>query len=221
VRWQDRDGLWLNARMMIRSARPTRPLRLAIAGLLAGLVVAASPLTASASTYTVRMDGLEFKPEQRSVARGHRVRWTNDSGFDHDVRSTAPARYFSSGAPGSVAPGESYAFTFRSAGRFAYVCKLHEPNMSGSVTVPVTVGRLYGPARFRVTVATVSSSFPWRHQVQVQKPGSSTWVTISTTSATSVIYTPSKRGTHDFRSRVTNINTGADSGWSPVVSRTY
>jgi len=205
-----------------RSARSARPLRLALAGLLAGLVVAASPLTASAATRTVRMGFNDFNRAAVTIARGDKVKWVNpDSGFlEHDVKSTAPAKYFSSGARGGMAPGERFAFTFRSAGRFAYHCSIHS-GMIGAVTVPISVSRLYGPARFRVTVASAASSGSWRHQVQAQKPGSSAWVTVATTSSTSVTYTPSERGTHDFRARVTNTTTGADSGWSPVVSRTY
>ncbi len=208
--------------MTIVSARSARPLRLALAGLLASLVVAAAPLTASAATRTVTMGFNDFSPAARTIARGDKVKWVNPEALflGHDVKSTAPAKYFSSGGAGGMAPGDTYSFTFRSAGRFAYHCSIHS-GMTGSVTVPITVSRLFGPARFRVTVATAAAAGSWRHQVQVQKPGASSWITIRTTSSSSVTYTPTRRGTYDFRSRVTNTATGTDSGWSPVVSRTF
>ena len=116
----------------------------------------------------------------------------------------------------TVAPGESYRFTFRAAGTFRYVCSIHN-GMDGTITVPIAVAKLSGPLRFRITVASASASGSWRNEVQVRRPGAPTWVRIARTSGTSVTYTPTKRGTYAFRSRVTNVTTGADSAWSPAV----
>ena len=200
--------------------RAARPLPTLLAVLGATIAIALAPVTAGAATRVVEMGFSDFSPSGLTLSRGDEVRWINDSPLDHDVKSTAPAKYFSSGRAGGIGIGEQYSFTFRSAGRFSYHCSVH-PGMDGSVTVPLRITTLYGPLRYRITVASSSASSPWKHEIQVQKPGSSSWTRIALTSATSVTYDPSKRGSYDFRTRVTNVNTGADSGWSPTVSRTY
>ncbi len=204
--------------------RPTaRSPRLTLAGLIASAVIALGPVTASAATATVKMGFNDFTPATKTVARGDRVRWSNKGGFlEHNVQATAPRWYFYSTKQnaGDILPGDTYQFTFRSAGHFSYVCSIHS-GMDGSITVPISVAKLTGPVRFRVTVASAPATGPWRNEVQVRRPGSSTWKRIALTTATSVTFTPSKRGTHLFRSRVTNTSTGADSGWSPTVSRTW
>jgi plastocyanin len=207
--------------MLHRSA--AQPIRLTLAGLVASVALALAPAAASAATHKVRMGFNDFSPATVSAARGDTVRWVNPSdGFlEHDVKSTAPAKYFSSGKAGGLVPGDTYTFTFDSAGTFAYYCSVHPESMKGTVRVPIKVTRLYSPARFRVTAAASSSSSPWKHEIQVQKPGSSAWTRIALTTSASVTFTPGKHGTFHFRSRVTNTTTGADSGWSPTVTRSY
>jgi hypothetical protein len=137
------------------------------------------------------------------------------------VTSTAPAGYFKSpGGKGGMQPGDTYTFTLPSAGRFLYVCREHS-GMDGSVTVNIGVKRLSSPARFRVTVASRAASGNWRHEVQVERPGASGFTRIARTTSSVVTFTPTSRGTYRFRSRLTNINTGADSGWSPVKAKSY
>ena len=213
--------LWFN-RAMHRST--ARPVHLTLVGIVAGLLLALAPMTAAAATVTVKMGLNDFDPVAKTVARGTTVKWSNKGGFlEHNVQATAPRWYFYSTKNkdlGDIEPGETYSFTLRAAGRFAYVCSIHT-GMDGSITVPITVSKLTGPVRFRVTVASASSRSPWTNEVQVRKPGASGWTRIARTTGTSVTFTPKKRGTYTFRSRVTNTSTGADSGWSPAVSRTY
>lgn len=214
-------GVWFNRAMTPLPA--ARRLRLTAAGLLATMLVALAPVAASAATVTIQMEVNSFSPSAKSVARGTTVKWSNKGGFlEHNVQATAPKWYFSSTKKdvGDVLPGESYRFTFRAAGRFTYLCSIHS-GMNGSITVPIAVTTLSGPLRYRITVASAASSSPWANEVQVKKPGSSSWTRIARTTGTSVTFTPVKRGTYTFRSRVTNTSTGADSGWSPTIARTY
>jgi plastocyanin len=214
--------LWFNRPMQQRST--ARPVRLALAGLVTGLLIALAPVSASAATVTVKMGINAFEPAAKTVARGDTVKWSNKGGFiEHNVQATKPRWYFYSNKSktvGDIRPGQTFSFTFRAAGRFKYVCSIHG-GMDGTITVPIKVTKLTGPVRYRITVASASSSSPWANEVQVRKPGSSTWTRIARTSGTSVTFTPTKRGTYTFRSRVTNTNTGSDSLWSPAVSRTY
>jgi plastocyanin len=198
---------------------PTRPIRLALAGLAASVLVALAPMSAGAATTNVKMLANDFAPANVTIARGGTVRWNNkhqQAFLDHDATSTHPRGYFRK----DVRVGKAKTFTFPSAGRFLYVCTLHA-GMDGTVTVPISVTKLTGPVRFRVTMASRSISSPWRHVVQVRKPGSSSFQTIGTTTASTVTWRPTKRGTHVFRSKVLNINNNQDSAWSPTVSRTY
>lgn len=201
-----------------------RPARLALVGLVAGLLIALAPVSASAATVTVKMGIASFEPAAKTIARGDTVKWSNKDGFiEHNVQATKPRWYFYSNksqTKGDIQPGETFSHTFRAAGRFTYVCSIHE-EMKGSITVPIKVTKLTGPVRYRITMASARSASPWANEVQVRKPGSSTWTRIARTSGTSVTFTPTKRGTYTFRSRVTNTSTGSDSLWSPAVSRTY
>ena len=200
--------------MISRSA--ARPLRSALVALVAIAAIALSPLSAAAATHKVTAGLNWFTPSALAVPRGDQVRWSNvgDITLKHNIRSQSPKGYF-----GHVLREQTtWTFTFRTAGTFPYFCSLHD-GMSGTITVPISVATLSGPVRFRITVGSGSSSAPWKSQVQVRAPGSSTFKTITTTTAASVTYTPAKAGTYTFRSRVTNTSTGASSDWSPTVSR--
>ena len=200
--------------------RPPPRLLAVIAVVVASSVAVASP--AAADTTTVRMDnGFDFHAATVTLSRGDTVKWRNTGVVGHDVRSTLPGYFRSPGGAGGIDPGDSWSRTFKAAGTFAYLCVFHEDyDMTGTVRVPPRVTLSDG--EFRITVATVSSSSTkWRNKVQVQKPGSSTWVTIRTTGSRSVAYDPKTRGTYKFRSAVKNTETGALSGYSPVVSKNY
>jgi plastocyanin len=189
---------------------------LVLAGTLAGL----TPLATAATTRTVEAGsgGFRFDPSTRTIARGDRIVWDNVSGFEHDVTSRL-AGYFRSN--GQLGPGQDYARTFPAAGTFGYFCKFHElSGMTGRIVVPIRVSLSGG--LFTIRVATASSSgTKWRNQVQVRRPGSSTWHTIATTTGTTVTFDPGPHGTYRFRSAVRNKDTGARSAYSPVVSKVY
>jgi plastocyanin len=205
---------------MIRSS--TRPVRAALAGLAASLVVALVPATAGAVTRTVDMGANAFEPQGITISRGDTVRWVNRSPLEHDVSATAPSGYFSSGKTGGMATDETYTFAFRSAGIFSYVCRVHQDwGMRGTVTVPLRVTKLSGPVRFSISVATGSVASPWKHVVQVRRPGASSFVTIATTEAATVTFRPLAHGTYAFRSKLVRTTTGSASGWSPTASATF
>jgi plastocyanin len=112
---------------------------------LLGLVVASAcggaqpPATTLAPTPTTSTPALAgtpitisdytFLPTKLTVAVGATVTWTNTDNYSHTVVSDSGL--FSSG---SISTGNSFSYTFKSAGTFAYHCSVH-PYMTGMVIV--------------------------------------------------------------------------------------
>jgi plastocyanin len=195
---------------------PARPARLTASILAVAGILALAPAAGAASRTVTITDAPAFTPSAASVVRGDRVTWQSSSSLSHDVTADLPG-YFGTGA-GAIAPGQSYAFTFTQAGRFGYACSMHE-GMRGAVIVPVSVQRLPVTGRLRITVGTVTPPAPWRNQVQVRRPRSSTWSTIATTVDIYVDFSPTRKGVYRFRSGVTD-GAGHRSAWSPVATWT-
>ncbi len=73
-----------------------------------------------------------FTPSTLTVSAGTTVTWTNtDYSLTHRVYSTAMTPVFDSG---NITPGQSFSFTFTTAGTFPYECLIHT-NMTGTITV--------------------------------------------------------------------------------------
>jgi len=70
-----------------------------------------------------------FDPAEMEVPVGTTVRWTNNDSFDHNVK--ADDGTFESETLGG---GDTFEFTFETAGTFAYICGIH-PSMQGTITV--------------------------------------------------------------------------------------
>lgn len=102
--------------------------RLAAVGL--GTVMAAWIVggTALAADSTVRIESFTFMPGSVTVNVGDTVTWRNDDTAGHTATA---AGEFDTGA---IAPGDTAAVTFDTAGTFAYVCSIH-PQMAGTVVV--------------------------------------------------------------------------------------
>jgi plastocyanin len=89
----------------------------------------------AAKTVQVSMKNIQFSPKSISVAKGTTVKWTNDEGVNHDVTKTGgPGTQFSSGK-GNLAQGDTYQQKFDTPGTIKYVCTVHAPGMSGTITV--------------------------------------------------------------------------------------
>lgn len=68
-----------------------------------------------------------FMPARLAVRAGDRVMWTNNGEAPHTT--TGPGW-----DSGILAPGDTFAFTFNSPGRFRYGCSIHA-NMRGLIKV--------------------------------------------------------------------------------------
>ncbi|MEU9174479.1 plastocyanin/azurin family copper-binding protein [Streptomyces sp. NPDC048420] len=86
---------------------------------------------ASAASYSVAMKGYAFSPASLSVPAGSTVTWTNYDTAPHDVKTTSgPVSIHSP----MLNKGQSWSFTFTTAGSYGYVCTVH-PDMIAGITV--------------------------------------------------------------------------------------
>lgn len=82
-------------------------------------------------TVSVSIVDFAFTPKTITVPVGTTVRWTNNGSAPHTVTSTSRPKAFDSGTLGS---GDTFEFTFKTAGQFPYRCSIH-PSMTGTVIV--------------------------------------------------------------------------------------
>jgi plastocyanin len=122
--------------------------------LVAGLLLlAGGVLTAPAFAQggAVSIVGLAFQPTTINVAVGDTVTWTTTQsiGAQHTVTSGKPGgtdvgKAFDSGF-GLQNNGDSYQFTFQTAGTYDYFCQVHPTQMTGTVIV-TAAGAASAPA---------------------------------------------------------------------------
>lgn len=79
----------------------------------------------------VAITGFAFSPGALTVKVGTTVTWTNKDSDAHTVTSQGSGGPLQSKA---LATGETYSYTFTTAGTFSYLCTIH-PFMTATVTV--------------------------------------------------------------------------------------
>lgn len=204
-----------------------------IAGLVAGGLLLASPLAASAGGAAPRTvkevdangnpltGGLSFDPSAVRVPVGGTVRWTNTDFFvphtateDHMLwRLTGdygdPLGLF----PTGFAPGESRERRF-AAGTWSYYCEVHPEPMRGTATVPVTLRRVSRGVR----AIWSAEPLPARQVFDVQRRrGADRWQTVRRgVRALGARFGGRGGTTLSFRARVRSTSDpAARSGYSP------
>ena len=105
--------------------------RILLPVLLVSLVTLAS---ARAATFNVSITKGGFSPDTLTVAVGDTVTWTNADTSNHQVESKTAG--FTSPV---LAPGQTFSFTYKTAGRYAYQDQLVKRN-HGTVTVQGATG---------------------------------------------------------------------------------
>jgi plastocyanin len=96
-------------------------------GLMLGIIGPSA--AAQPKTHTVTMEGMRFQPEVLVVAPGDTIVWVNKDLVPHTATSKVGG--FDSNA---VLASESWRYTVRKKGDFAYVCTFH-PAMKGMLQV--------------------------------------------------------------------------------------
>ena len=79
---------------------------------------------------TVKIDNFAFDSQTVTVARGQTVTWVNDDDAPHTVVAEDGKSFRSK----TLDTGDSFSFTFMSAGTYGYFCSVH-PHMTGKVVV--------------------------------------------------------------------------------------
>ena len=104
------------------------------AGVLVALPGVLAPLGGSAAAATAHSVGISsyaFHPAVLTVSVGDTVTWTNSDQAPHDVTTTsAPVAIHGS----RMEKGQSWSYTFTTAGTYAYICSIH-PDMKATVIV--------------------------------------------------------------------------------------
>lgn len=85
--------------------------------------------TQASSNSAIQIMDFAFSPSSLNVKAGTTVVWTNNDSMAHTV--TADDKSFSSG---NLSKGQTYSYTFTTAGTYAYHCALH-PGMTGTIVV--------------------------------------------------------------------------------------
>jgi len=98
-------------------------------GPVVGAMLALGAVAAQDATNVVTIDNFTFTPPELTVAVGATVKWVNRDDIPHLVVNKDKA--FRSKA---LDTGDSFSYTFASAGTFDYFCALH-PHMVGKVIV--------------------------------------------------------------------------------------
>jgi len=98
-------------------------------GPVVGAMLALGAVAAQDATNVVTIDNFTFTPPELTVAVGTTVKWVNHDDIPHLVVNKDKA--FRSKA---LDTGDSFSYTFASAGTFDYFCALH-PHMVGKVIV--------------------------------------------------------------------------------------
>lgn len=84
-------------------------------------------------TATVDMFNFEFTPKKVTIKKGTTVTWNQKDDTRHDVAPTMD--YGDAFVPSKLMKkGESYSFTFNTAGTYTYICSPH-PYMKGTIEV--------------------------------------------------------------------------------------
>jgi plastocyanin len=87
-----------------------------------------------ASSSAVDISVFSFKPSPIEVRRGETVRWSQRDNTMHTVTSGTPGSPDGRFRSDPLGEGETFSFTFQSAGTFAYFCSIHD-SMRGEVRV--------------------------------------------------------------------------------------
>lgn len=79
------------------------------------------------------MGSTTFSPTTLTIARGATVTWVNNTGIQHDVTFDTPS-LVTGGNVGAFSSG-SATRSFPTSGTFHFICSIHGPTMTATITV--------------------------------------------------------------------------------------
>lgn len=180
------------------------------------------PLVPGANVVVLQELSFVFIPDPAKAKVGQTVRWVNAVIAHHTTTGAAPLSLWDSG---EMLYKERFDFTFTAAGRYPYLCTLHERyDMVSSVGVRDRADPPSGPVGtiFTITVATIPAPSDYIYDVQKWEPGGvwQDWMMGVTSTSVEFDSTGKPTGTYRFRSRLHRISDDASSEYSPAVSIT-
>lgn len=197
----------------MRRRTTTRATAVLLSTAIAVAVVAEG--VATGVTVGVSVRDFSFQPATVTAPRGATVKWSfQGPTYTHSATDSSGMVLFDSGLR---RPGTTYSSTFKAAGRYAYVCKVHPTIMKGTVAVPITATPANGTLTTTFTI--VWSSTPpapgFVFDVQVRRPGASAFAPFRPgTTAVSTTFRPAAKGTFAFRARLRKLANGKASMFS-------
>lgn len=111
--------------------------------------------TARAANTTVAITNFQFTPGTITVAVGDSVTWMNNAASTSHTTTSDGALWNS----GTLSPGQSFSFTFATAGTFTYHCNIH-PQMLGSIVVQAASATATPTTPAPTTPATATPTTP-------------------------------------------------------------
>jgi streptogramin lyase len=152
--------------------------------------------------------------------QGQTVKWTFLGPTNRSATDATGMGLFDSGSHGPVS---YFSFAYIAAGSYPYKDSLH-PSAKGTVKVPILASSAGGGTEAAVTWASAAAPAGDVFDVQVEQPGSQTFVDWKTSqSATKAMFGPSDplyigTGSYAFRARLRKSSNGKASGYSSSAS---
>jgi len=148
-------------------------------------IVALGPLATSAGASTghaVTMANYAFSPASITVHVGDTITWTNTDQAPHDVTTTSgPVSIHSS----MLMKGQSWQYSFTTAGTYSYICSIH-PDMRATVVVKPAAAPSTPHTTHAVAPKTQSPAIPPTHPAPTTSSASSA----STSSSSTAVAAP-------------------------------
>ena len=158
-----------------------------------------------------------FTPQTASIPAGTAVQWTFNGPSSHTVTDTSGLAQYDSGAK---APGSTFLHVYTASGIYQYRCTIHT-QMRGTVRVPMSATPRSGiqSTTFTITWSADNAPTGFAFDVQIKRPGSTTWSDWKPTQylASGSFVPDSGVGTYRFRSRLRNTATNKGTGYSPAL----
>ena len=175
---------------------------------------------APVATSPVDVADFAFAPRTANVAPGLGVSWSFDGPSQHTVTDRTGLGLFDTGP---TSPGDTFRFFFVGAGTYAYGCSIH-PQMVGRIQVPVLAEPPEGTQSTEFTITWAADHAPtgFAFDVQIMRPGTSTWrdwLTLQTVNGSPFV-PDAGPGTYRFRARYRAAGVNVAARWSNAATIT-
>jgi uncharacterized repeat protein (TIGR01451 family) len=176
-------------------------------------------VTAAPETSYVGVTNVGFGSASPALRMGGVLQWSFVGPGSHSANDTTSGLGIFPDT-GLVAPVAYRQTTFPSAGAYTFTDTATAKTIKLNVPMTVTPASGSRTTKFTLTWAATAPPSGYSEDVQVQRPGSTSWVSLfKASTATSGTYTPTAgRGTYKFRCRFRRTSGTGASGYTTAVS---